>query len=187
MKEIEEKIKNCRACELHLYRKNAVPGEGNYKAKIMLVGLGPGKDEDLQGRPFVGKAGKFLDKLLEMVGIKREDVFITNIVKCIPPNNMPTENSIKTCTDFYLKKQIEFINPKIIIALGEIAVKYFVENFLNVKYTNMSDLHGKVFNINNLRFKFKLICMFHPASALYNAELKEVIEKDWMNIKQYLC
>lgn len=181
--EFENKIKNCKACELYQYRKNAVPGEGSFNSKIMIIGLGPGKEEDLQGRPFVGRAGMFLNELLEMVGLKREEVYITNVVKCIPPNNMPTENSIKVCTELYLKKQIELINPKIIIALGEIAVRYLLENFTNVKYTSMNDLHGKVFNVNSLKFNFKIVCMFHPASALYNVELKNVIKKDWENIR----
>lgn len=180
---LNEKIKNCQKCELYKNRKNAVPGEGNINAKIMFIGLGPGKSEDEEGRPFVGKAGKFLDELLEIVNLKREDVYITNVVKCIPPNNMPTEESINTCTYLYLNHQIETINPKIIVSLGEIATRYIFQRY-NLKYLNMNEHHGKVYNVNNLKGKVKIICMFHPASALYNPELKEIIINDWKNLKE---
>ena len=185
LEEIANQIKSCEKCELYKLRKNAVPGEGNPNSKIMLIGLGPGKEEDKQGRPFVGKAGKFLDELLSIVGIKREEVFITNIVKCIPPNNMPSENSIRICTSLYLNKQIDIINPKIIITLGEVATKYILEKF-GLKYNGMNKEHGKIYNIKSLKYNLKIICMFHPASALYNPQLKEIIINDWKKIKDEL-
>lgn len=178
--EITEKIKNCKLCELYKQRKNAVPGEGNINSKIMIVGLGPGKEEDNQGKPFVGAAGKFLNELLAIIGIKREDVFITNIVKCIPPNNKPNEKQISICTSYYLDKQIEIIKPKLIITLGEIATKYIFEKN-GKKFLNMS-VHGKIFEFKN----YFVLPMFHPASALYNPNLKETIIKDWIKNKDFI-
>ena len=185
IKEIEEKIRNCKACSLWKNRRNAVPGEGNIYSKIMLIGLGPGKQEDLEGRPFVGAAGKFLNELLEIVGINREKVYITNIVKCIPPFNRPTENQIKICTSLYLEKQIRIISPKLIITLGEIATRWIFQKF-NLKYTSMSKLHGKVFEVSTINGKITIISMFHPASALYNPQLKEVLKEDWKKVKNVI-
>jgi len=183
LKDLNEKILNCKECELFKNRRNAVPGEGNLNAKIMFIGLGPGREEDIQGRPFVGAAGKFLNELLEMVGLKREDVYITNIVKCLPPNNQPSEESIKKCTSLYLDKQIEIIRPKIIVTLGEIATKYILEKF-NIKYVSMNYHHGKIYKVRNLNTEIEIVCMFHPASALYNRELRDVIINDWKKWKE---
>ncbi|MEM4772734.1 MAG: uracil-DNA glycosylase [Nanoarchaeales archaeon] len=178
--EINEKIKICKLCDLYKIRKNAVPGEGNINSKIMLIGLGPGKDEDIQGRPFVGAAGKFLNELLNLVGIKREEVYITNVVKCIPPNNKPNEHQIFICTSNYLDKQIEVIKPRLIITLGEIATKYIFEKN-GKKFVNMS-VHGKIFEFKN----YFVLPMFHPASALYNPSLKEKIINDWLKNKEFI-
>lgn len=178
--EIAEKIKICELCELYKLRKNAVPGEGNINSKIMIIGLGPGKDEDIQGRPFVGAAGKFLNELLNLVGIKREEVYITNVVKCIPPNNKPSEKQIFICTSNYLNKQIEIIKPRLIITLGEIATKYIFEKN-GKKFVNMS-VHGKIFEFKN----YFVLPMFHPASALYNPSLKEKIINDWLRNKEFI-
>jgi len=180
IKELENQIKVCQKCELHKLRNNAVPGEGNVNSKIMLIGLGPGKEEDLQGRPFVGAAGRFLNELLARVGIKREDVYITNVVKCIPPNNKPTEKQIAICTSLYLDKQIEIIKPKLIITLGEIATRYIFEKN-GKKFINMS-VHGKVFEFKN----YFVLPMFHPASALYNPNLREIIINDWEKNKEFI-
>lgn len=185
MKELEEKIKVCKACSLWKNRTNAVPGEGNIDAKIMLIGLGPGYWEDKKGRPFVGRAGKLLDELLESVGIKREEVYITNVVKCIPPNNKPTDEQIQVCTNLYLKKQIDVISPKIIISLGEIATKWAFSRY-GLRYTSMGKLHGKVFRINNIFGVLTIIPMYHPASALYNPQLRQTLFDDWKNIQHIL-
>ncbi|MEM5820869.1 MAG: uracil-DNA glycosylase, partial [Candidatus Aenigmatarchaeota archaeon] len=144
------------------------------------IGLGPGKEEDLQGRPFVGAAGKFLNELLEMVGIKREDVYITNVVKCIPPNNKPSDKQIAICTSLYLDNQIELIKPRLIITLGEIATRYIFEKN-GKKFVNMG-VHGKVFEFK----KYFVLPMFHPASALYNPNLREIIISDWLKNKDFI-
>src|SRR5205807_880478 len=123
---IHSEILECTKCELHKSRTNAVPGEGPYDAKIMFVGEGPGQNEDEQGRPFVGAAGKFLTELLESIGLKRSDVFITNIVKCRPPNNRaPRKSEIETCNP-YLQSQIRLINPRILCALGTPAINTLI-------------------------------------------------------------
>ena len=185
MEELEEKIKICKACSLWQNRTNAVPGEGNLNAKIMLIGLGPGYWEDQKGRPFVGKAGQLLNQLLENVGLKRENVYITNVVKCIPPNNRPTEEQIATCTSLYLKKQIEIISPKIIITLGEIATRWVFLRY-SLKYTSMGKLHGKPIKVSNIFGVLTIIPMYHPASALYNPQLKDTLLYDWKSVEDIL-
>ena len=115
---IVEEIRKCRKCELGSLRKNAVPGEGSYTAQIAFVGEGPGADEDIQGRPFVGRAGQLLDKIIKAMGLKREDVYICNVIKCRPPENRdPKPEEIISCLP-YLQRQLELINPKIIVALA---------------------------------------------------------------------
>lgn len=121
--EIADEVCQCRKCPLGSLRTNAVPGEGNPNARIMFVGEGPGADEDAQGQPFVGRAGKLLDKIIAAMGLKRSDVFIANILKCRPPNNRdPRPDEIINCFP-YLQRQIEIINPEIIVALGAPAAK----------------------------------------------------------------
>ncbi len=180
LKEIENEIRKCSKCPLSKTRKLPVSGEGNADAKVILVGLGPGHNEDLQGRPFVGSAGKFLDELLELARLQRKEVYITNVVKCYPPGNAPTEEEIGTCSP-YLDRQIEIIKPKIIITLGNIATNYIFKKS-GLKSQNMGGIHGKIFQINNLFFQVKIIPMYHPASALYNSEMKEVLREDWKNL-----
>ena len=127
---IEEVAKECKVCEkcpLYLSRTEVVPGEGNVKSKVMLIGEAPGEDEDLRGEPFVGKAGQLLTKILQSVDIKREDIFITNMLKCRPPaNRNPSKSEIETCFP-YLETQIAIINPKIIVTLGNIPTQYLLE------------------------------------------------------------
>jgi DNA polymerase len=120
---LERRIKACNACVLHEGRTQAVPGAGNPNAQIMIVGEAPGRNEDEQGQPFVGMAGKFLDQLLARAGIERKDVFISNVVKCRPPNNRaPEREEVEACADF-LKEQIELIDPRLIICLGSVAAR----------------------------------------------------------------
>jgi DNA polymerase len=181
MKEIEKEIRNCKKCSLHKTRKNPVPGEGNINARIMLIGLGPGKEEDKQGRPFVGAAGKFLDELLALAGLKREKVFIGNIMKCFLPQNTATKDQIKACTP-YLDRQIDIIKPKIIITLGNVATSYILRKF-GFKSQSISKVCGKVFKVGNLFIQLKIIPMYHPATALYNPKMKNILREDWKNIK----
>lgn len=184
LEKLKQKALKCKACELHKFRKKVVFGEGNEKARIMLLGLGPGYWENVKGKPFVGPAGKLLDLLLNLAGLKREEIYITNIVKCFPPNNSPSKEQVKKCTKLYLEKQIEIIKPEIIITLGNLATEWAFEKFsLNLK--PMNKIHGKVFETKNKYVKF-IIPMYHPASALRNPGLRKTLVEDWKKLKNFL-
>ena len=184
LKEIEGEIKACSKCSLHKTRKFPVPGEGIIDNRIILIGLGPGYHENLQGKPFVGAAGKFLDELLELAGLTRKEVYITNIIKCYLSDNKPTQEEIKICTH-YLDKQIEIIKPRLIITLGNIATTYILQKF-GFKSESMFKIHGKIFQVSNLLLQAKIIPMYHPASALYNPGMKEILRLDWETIEDKL-
>lgn len=177
LENLNERIKKCTACDLAKTRTTVVPGEGNSQAEIMFIGEGPGKNEDLQGRPFVGSAGKFLDELLKQIDLKREDVYIANVVKCRPPNNRdPLPEEVQTCWP-WLEKQIKIIKPRIIIPLGRHSLNRFVPE------AKISQYHGRA-----LRRKFPVLgeliffpC-YHPAAALYNGSLRKVLEEDFKKI-----
>ena len=181
LKKIEEEIKRCEKCSLSKTRKLPVPGDGNVDAKVMLIGLGPGYHENLQGKPFVGKSGKFLDELLELGGVRREEVYITNVIKCYLPNNNPTQDQINLCSN-YLDKQIELIKPRVILTLGNIATSYIFRKF-NFKLEPMGKIHGKILQLSTLLLQAKIIPMYHPASALYDPGLKESLRTDWESLK----
>ena len=176
--EIKKQAENCRKCDLWKTRTNVVFGEGPTNAKVMFIGEAPGFNEDKQGKPFVGRAGKFLDELLTAAGLKREDVYITNIVKCRPPNNRdPTDSEIKACYP-YLDFQISHINPKIIVPLGRHASKLVFEKY-GLIFEGISKEHGKPREISNLFGKLKIVPMYHPAAAIYNQSLKGVLIEDF--------
>jgi len=159
----------CTKCTLHLSRKIAVPGEGPADAEIMLIGEAPGYHENELGRPFVGAAGSFLNELLAQAKLKREDVWITNIVKCRPPGNRdPMPEEISTC-DQYLERQIAAVHPKIIITLGRYSMGRFMPG------AKISQVHGQMRRVGD-RF---VIAMFHPAAALHQAALKPSIMADF--------
>ncbi len=129
---VDERILKCQKCTLSQGRTNAVPGEGSLEAELMFVGEAPGRDEDLQGRPFVGRAGQLLTKIIGAMKFNREDVYITNVVKCRPPNNRnPNKEEIETCKN-YLLEQIEMIKPRAIVALGRVATDFFVHSSLGM-------------------------------------------------------
>jgi len=174
---VHSDIMGCTKCELHKSRTRAVPGEGPHDARIMFVGEGPGQNEDEQGRPFVGAAGKFLTELLESIGLKRTDVFITNIVKCRPPNNRaPRKYEIEACNP-YLQSQIRLINPRIVCALGTPAIT----TLMGDEYS-ASRHHGKP----STKGEVTILPMYHPAAALYDASLKETILHDFRLLKRLL-
>jgi uracil-DNA glycosylase len=174
---INSEIKGCTKCDLHQSRRKAVPGEGPFDAKIMFVGEGPGQNEDAQGRPFVGAAGKLLTELLESIEIKRSDVFITNIVKCRPPNNRaPRKPEVETCNP-YLESQVRLIKPQILCALGTPAIT----TLLGPEYS-ATRAHGKPVKKGDLT----ILPMYHPAAALYDATLKEVLATDFKILKNWL-
>lgn len=163
LEELRNEIGPCQKCKLAAGRTNIVFGEGNPQAKLMFIGEAPGREEDLQGRPFVGDAGKLLTGFIERMGFAREDVFIANIAKCRPPGNRaPEEDEIIACIP-YLKKQIEIIEPKVIMALGAVAA----QNLLASKIA-ISALRGKKFDLNGV----PLVPTFHPAYLLRNPSRK---------------
>ena len=186
LEKLSEEIKGCTLCELHKTRKNAVVGAGNEKADIMLIGEAPGRFEDEQGVPFVGVAGqRVLNKILAHIGLKREDIYITNIVKCRPPNNRnPATKEIALCAP-YLDKQIELIQPKVICTLGNFSTKYILNKY-GFEGESISKVHGKIFRVNNLFGSLAILPLYHPAAALYNPNLLEIILKDAEQIEKVL-
>jgi uracil-DNA glycosylase family 4 len=181
IKQIEQDVTNCRRCDLWKTRNNPVAGEGAVTAKVMFIGEAPGYNEDMQDRPFVGKAGKILDELLHSVGLERKEIYITNILKCRPlKNRNPLWKEIKACTS-YLDKQIMTIKPKVIVTLGNFASSYVLEKF-GFQAERIGKIHGKIFHIKNLLFDSRIIPLYHPAAAVYNPNLKDVLMQDFKSI-----
>jgi len=187
-KEMENLKKEClEFCYSHpLYQKGTHPvfGEGSLDTEIILIGEAPGYHESISGYPFCGAAGKVLDELLDSTGIKREEVYITNIVKLRPPNNRdPKPEEIKSFS-LYLSRQIEIIQPKIICPLGRYSMQFLMEKFgLKEQIQPISKIHGKVFEIKTLFQKIKLIPFYHPAVVTYNMNMKETLKKDFQILK----
>ena len=172
--ELEETCKNCHKCKLFEGRNNVVIGTGNKNARIMFIGKGPGADEDTQGIPFVGKAGQLMNKAFEGIGIKREDVYIANIVKCRPPQNRnPEKEEAEACKE-YLETQINLINPSIIVLLGSVALK----NYLGEEY-GITSTRGKWLEKDGR----KVLATFHPA-ALLRDETKKIYF--WKDLKELI-
>lgn len=172
-----ERILVCPLCRLSLTRTNAVPGKGSRTAEIMFVGEGPGKQEDLKGFPFVGAAGKFLDELLSSINLSRDDVYITNVVKCRPPNNRdPKPDEIGACHP-YLVEQIKIIKPKIICTLGNWASRTLVDPEISI-----SKVHGDFVKKGEQYY----CTLYHPAAALYNQSLKETLKEDFRKLGEFL-
>jgi DNA polymerase len=162
--EIKTNVVNCTLCKLCYDRKNAVPGRGNLNSKILFVGEAPGRNEDNVGLPFIGFAGKILEESLKKAGLGREDVYITNIVKCRPPNNrVPEKEEINTCLQ-YLRKEIQMISPAVVCILGATAL----QSLLNLK--NLQKYHGKIITSDNITY----FITYHPAATIYNNDLREI-------------
>lgn len=173
---IASKIRVCTLCTLHKNRILAVPGEGPLNAELIFVGEGPGANEDIKGKPFVGSSGKYLDKLLHLISLNRKDVFIVNIVKCRPPGNRaPSLDERNACLP-YLKEQILTIKPYIICTLGKTALETLTGE------TSISKVHGKLINKDNIEF----FPLYHPAAALYNPALRSILESDMYKLKNIL-
>ena len=165
-------VQTCTLCSLSAKRTHAVPGEGSRTADIMFIGEGPGFHEDQQGRPFVGPAGKLLDELLASIGLHRRDVYITNMIKCRAPNNRdPLPGEIQACKP-YLDRQIEMIEPKVLVTLG----RYSFSKFFPAE--SISQARGKPRKWNHLT----VFPMYHPAAALHNPKLRPVLVKDFGNL-----
>jgi DNA polymerase len=180
MKKLEDHAKKCEKCRLFRYRKNVVFGSGNINSKYLFIGESPGKNEDETGIPFCGKAGKILDKLFQHISLKREDVYITSILKCRPPENRePRKDEIEKCS-FYLLKQIEIIDPEIIVCLGRVSLNFVFEKLLKRKNPDISNLHGEIIKIENR----KIFPVFHPAFAIYNPKKFEIMKKDFEKLKE---
>ncbi|HEV2128901.1 MAG TPA: uracil-DNA glycosylase [Thermomicrobiales bacterium] len=174
---IAQEVKDCTRCELFRAATHGVPGEGSPNARVMLIGEGPGWHEDRQGRPFVGNSGKFLDTLIEKADLKREDVFITNIVKHRPPGNRdPLPDEISACS-VWLDQQIEAIDPEVIVTLGRHSMnRYFPGERI-----------GKVHGTSKRIGTRVVVPMYHPAAALHNSSLKGTIEEDFGKLPRYLA
>ncbi|MGA9350148.1 MAG: uracil-DNA glycosylase [Anaerolineae bacterium] len=174
--ELYEEIAICQRCDLAKGRTQTVPGEGSEDAEIMFIGEAPGFHEDRQGRPFVGAAGRFLEELLASIGLKREEVYICNVIKCRPPGNRdPLSEEIETCKP-YLDKQIELIQPKLIVTLGRYSMARYFPN------ASITRIHGQPKRIGG-RIYYP---MFHPAAALHQPKWRSAVEEDMLKIPQIL-
>ena len=170
MQEISQQVSACQNCNLHFSRKRSVPGEGPVDAQVLFIGEGPGFNENEMGRPFVGQAGKFLDELLGYAGFKRPEVFITNVVKCRPPENRdPLPDELAACA-VYLDRQIATLNPPVIVTLG----RYSMAKFFPV--ARISAIHGKPAWVGDRL----VVPMYHPAAALHQPTLKNDVIADFV-------
>ena len=182
LKAVYERARTCTRCPLHQTRTTVVFGSGNADAQLMFIGEAPGANEDKQGLPFVGQAGKLLDKLLGEIGMERGEVFICNTVKCRPPNNRdPHPHEIEACNE-YLRSQVELIEPTVICTLGNFATKLLREDT-----TGISRLHGQA-EIRMIGARaIRLFPLFHPAAALYTPSTLEVLRADFQRIPELLA
>ena len=176
LSELSEEIGRCQWCEIAKYRTKAVPGEGPEDAEIMFIGEAPGWHEDQQGRPFVGPAGQYLEQLLASIGLKRQQVYIANVIKCRPmANRDPLPTEIQNCQK-WLERQIEILRPKMIVTLG----RYSMAKFFPGK--SISKIHGTAQRRDNIIY----YAMYHPAAALHQQSLRQAIEADMLKIPALL-
>jgi DNA polymerase len=191
MKEIRDELLADKNLPLYAYRTQnnyfPVVGEGSHDAKILFVGEAPGKNEAEKARPFCGASGKFLDVLIESIGLKREDVYITNIVKDRPPENRdPTPEETNAYTPF-LDRQIEIIQPKIIATLGRFSMAYIMNKFgLGDKLSTISKIHGQEFEATADYGSITIVPLYHPAVALYDGSKREELLKDFQILKSHI-
>ena len=175
---LEESILHCQLCPLAKNRNHAVPGEGNSKSMLMFVGEAPGRDEDIQGRPFVGRAGQLLTKIIHAMKYKREEVYITNVIKCRPPNNRnPNKEEIEHCQK-YLLSQIDLIKPRIIVSLGKVATDFFIPDA-----GSMGSLRGNIHMYNEV----PIMPTFHPSYLVRNQGNRELKKMVWEDLKKVMA
>ena len=175
--ELRVQVDSCRRCPLCDGRTQTVFGVGNPHARVMFIGEAPGKNEDLQGEPFVGAAGHYLNELLGCAGLRREDVFIANVLKCRPPGNRdPRPEEIQTCTP-YLREQTRTIDPVVLVTLGKFSTQFVLKTQVGI-----TRLHGRVQRAG----KFLVFPVFHPAAALYDGAKREALENDFVTLGQVL-
>jgi len=172
MHTLEEQVRTCPRCELCRSRTHAVPGAGRYDAEVMFIGEAPGMNEDKRGLPFVGNAGKFLDEMLATIGWERDDVYVTNVVKCRPPGNRdPLPDEIEAC-QIYLDTQLETINPRMVVTLGRFSMARWFKN------ERISRIHGKPRESDGR----VIVPLYHPAAALHQPSLRAVLEEDFRKL-----
>jgi len=177
LRELYKEIAGCQRCQLARYRSRVVPGEGKEDAEIMFIGEAPGWHEDQQGLPFVGPAGKYLDQLLASINLKREQVYIANVIKCRPQGNRdPLPSEILACRH-WLERQIELIHPEMIVTLGRYSMAMFFPN------KSISKIHGTAEKRDGIIY----FAMYHPAAALHQQSLRRAIEEDMLKIPQLLA
>lgn len=175
--ELRVQVESCRRCPLCDGRTQTVFGVGNPHARVMFIGEAPGKNEDLQGEPFVGAAGHYLNELLGCADLRREDVFIANVLKCRPPGNRdPRPEEIQTCTPF-LREQTRTIDPEVLVTLGKFSTQFILKTQVGI-----TRLHGRVQRAG----KFLVFPIFHPAAALYDGAKREALENDFVTLGQLL-
>ncbi|MCK4521331.1 MAG: uracil-DNA glycosylase [Nanoarchaeota archaeon] len=174
-------INNCKKCELWKTRNKPLVGDGSVDANILVIGESPGYNEDIRGRAFIGEAGKILDQLLGLINLKRDDIYITNILKCHPPrNHNPSRDEINSCIK-YLDRQINILKPKIILTLGKYASKEIFNKF-DLEFSKISDIHSKVFEAELDFDKIKIIPLYHPAVACYHNNMFDILKKDFIKL-----
>lgn len=177
LEELRSQVEGCHRCPLAEGRTQTVFGAGNPNARVLIIGEAPGKNEDLQGEPFVGAAGKYLNELLGYAGLARDDVFIANVLKCRPPDNRnPQLSEIEVCTPF-LREQTRTIDPDIIVTLGNFATKFVLKTDRGI-----TGLHGKLYQAG----KFKVFPIFHPAAAIYDRGKRDALETDFRTLGEML-
>jgi DNA polymerase len=178
LEEVRKELGDCKRCKLHRTRRTIVFGEGNEKARLMFIGEGPGYDEDVQGRPFVGKAGQLLTKIIQSIHLQREEVYIANIIKCRPPQNRnPEPDEIESCYPF-LVKQIQSIQPNAICALGTFAAQTILRTGAKI-----TTLRGRVFDLEGI----KVFPTYHPAYLLRNPEQKRDVWEDMKRVSEWIA
>lgn len=177
LEEIRAQVMGCHKCDLCEGRTHVVFGVGDPQARVLIIGEAPGKNEDLQGIPFVGAAGKYLDELLAIAGLKRDEVYIANILKCRPPGNRdPRVEEIEACTP-YLREQTRTIDPEYIVTLGNFSTKFILKT-----ETGITRMHGTIHRAG----RFKVFPVFHPAAALYDSSKREALEHDFAVLGEML-
>jgi len=179
LEELHDRIRGCTQCRLHKSRRNAAPGEGDPDARVMLIGEAPGAKEDETGRPFCGAAGDYFDEILDMAGMDRPDVFITSSVKCRPPNNRdPRQDELETCGRLWLARQVELVNPELIVLLGKVAARQVLG-----ERGRLADLHGQMRQLHGRR----VMLTYHPAAGMRFAVPDEGIREDFGRLAELLA
>jgi len=174
MEELNREISTCTRCRLHKSRTHTVPGEGSLEARLFFVGQGPGRSEDASGRPFIGRAGRFLDKMLNSVGLERSTVYLTSCVKCFPPHNRkPRRDEIEACRP-YLERQLSIIDPAVVVLLGDVAVETLLGE------SGVSRFHGELL----VRGGRKFFATYHPAAGVRFPQIRRIIMEDLRGLRR---